>query len=47
MLVCMCQSVSQSYAARRVDRYGLTHRSIPDNGIIYKSGYFFSKSYCV
>ena len=33
-------SVSQSYAARRVDRNGLTHRSIPDAGVMYKSGYF-------
>ena len=38
--VCVSQSVSQSYAARRVDRYGLTHRSIPDSGVMYKSGYF-------
>ena len=37
---CANQSDSQSYAARRVDRNGLTHRSIPDTGVMYKSGYF-------
>ena len=33
-------SVSQSHAARHVDGYCLTHRSIPDSGVMYKSGYF-------
>ena len=32
------QSVSQSYDARRVDKYSLTCRSIPYNGVMYKSG---------
>ena len=36
----LLQSVSQSYTARRVDRNGLTHRSMPDTGVMYKSGYF-------
>ena len=29
-----------SYARRRVDKQGSAHRTTPDNGVIYKSGYF-------